>query len=82
MKSIQRMLSQRKNLSHEGSVCDEIRSGYAQQGCTFYRDVHILSLAENAQKFVPRMLSGDDSVSSYAQCAIKSFPRMLSMRML
>jgi hypothetical protein len=47
------------------------------------KTVHILPLAEHARKFVPRMLSVcDEIVSSSAQCAIKSFPRMLSMRML
>ncbi len=36
------------------SASDEISSAYAQHGCTC---VHILPLAELAQKFVPRMLS-------------------------
>jgi hypothetical protein len=42
------------------------------------KNVHILPLAEHARKFVPRMLS----LRSYAQCAIKPFPHMLSIRML
>jgi hypothetical protein len=46
------------------------------------KTVHILPLAEHARKFVPRMLVCDEIVSSYAQCAIKSYPLMLSMRML
>jgi len=43
---------------------------------TFYR---WLSMRENS--FLVCSVS-DEIVSSYAQCAIKSFPRMLSMRML
>jgi hypothetical protein len=58
MKSIPWMLS---------SASDEIRSAYAQLAMKFVlrmlsmflhvKTVHILPLAEHAQKFVPRMLS-------------------------
>jgi hypothetical protein len=45
--------------------------------------VNILLLAEYARKFVRRIDSVcDEIISSYAQCAIKSFPRMLSIPML
>ncbi len=71
------MPSQRWNPFRVCSTRDEISSAYAQHGCTC---VHILPLAELAQKFVPRMLSVqwnrflvcsvcDKNVSTYAQHA-------------
>jgi hypothetical protein len=75
------MLSQRWNSFRVCSVCDEIRSVYAQHECTymystctFYR---WLSMRKNS--FLVCSVC-DEIVSSYAQCAIKSFPRMLCMR--
>jgi hypothetical protein len=60
------MLSMRWNRCRICSVCDEIRSAYAQCAINLFRvcsswfvhvkTVHILLLAEHARKFVPRML--------------------------
>jgi hypothetical protein len=46
------------------------------------KTVHILPMAEHARNSFLVCSVCDEIVSSYAQCAIKSFPRMLSMRML
>ncbi len=83
-----RMLSRRWNPFRVCSASDEIRSAYAQCAMKFVsrmlsmdlhvKTVHILSLAEHARKFVPRMLSVrwnrflvcsvcDKIVSAYAQ---------------
>ncbi len=69
IKSVPRMLSQRWNSFRVCSVCDEIRSPYAQHKFT----------CKNCSHFT----AGWAYVkihSSYAQCAMKSFPRMLSVR--
>jgi hypothetical protein len=63
------------------SVCDKIRSAYAQHGL-YMKNVHILLLAEHARKFVLVCSACDEIGSAYVQHAIKSFPRMLSIRML
>jgi hypothetical protein len=61
------MLSMRENRFRICSACDEISSPYAQCAIKFFlrmlsmdctcNNVHILPLAEHAQKFVPSMLS-------------------------
>ncbi len=69
MKSIPHMLSQRLNSFR--SVCDGIRSKYAQHKFT----------CKNCSHFTAGWACAKIR-SSYAQCAMKSFPHMLSMRLL
>ncbi len=63
------MLSKRWNPFRVCSASDEIHSAYAQHGCT----------SKNCSHFTDGWACAK-SRSSYAQCAIKSFPRMLSVR--
>ncbi len=72
MQCILRMLSQRWNSIRVCSVSDEIRSAYAQHGCTKIT-------CKNCLHFTAGWACAKIR-SSYAQCAMKSFPRMLSVR--
>ena len=69
MKSIPRLLSVRWNSFRVCSVCDEICSAYAQHKFTCKNCSHFTAGWAYAK-----------ICSSYAQCAMKSFPRMLSVR--
>ncbi len=69
--SIPRMFSQQWNSFRLCSVCDEIRFKYAQHGCT----------CKNCSPFTTGWACGKIR-SSYAQCAMKSVPRMLSVSTL
>ncbi len=62
MKSIPRMLSQRWNSFHVCSECDEIRSAYAQHGCT----------CKNCSHFTAGWACAKIR-SSYAHCAFARF---------
>jgi hypothetical protein len=69
MKSIPRMLSQRWSSLGVCSVCDEIRSAYAQ---------HVFT-CKNCSHFTAGWACAK-ILSLYAQCVMKSLPRMLSVR--
>ncbi len=57
MKSVPRMLSQRRNSFRASSVCDEIRFAYAQHGFTCKNCSHFTSGWACAKFFFPCMLS-------------------------
>ena len=70
-KFVPRMLSVRWNSFRVCSVCEKICSANAQHGCT----------CKNCSHFTAGWACAK-ICSFYAQCAIKSFPHMLRIRML